>query len=85
VELNYHCSRYKVVPETYRPTGEEQKAQAEGSLSFGYGDPDTKIEEYETQILYWQDGGRHCQLFQMNGALSANDLFEMATECIRAK
>ena len=85
VGLNYHCSRYKVVPETYRPTEEEQKAQAEGSLSFGYGDPDVKIEEYKTQILYWQDGGRHCQLFQMNGALSANDLFEMATECIHAK
>ena len=79
VELHYHCSRYKVVPETYRPTEEEQKAQAEGSLSFGYGDPDVKIEEYKTQILYWQDGGRHCQLFQMNGALSASDLFEMAT------
>ena len=85
VELNFHCSRYKVVPETYRPTEEEQKAQEEGSLHFGYGDSDTKIEEHETQILYWQNGDIHCQLFQMDGMLSASELFEMAAECIRTK
>ena len=85
VELNYHCSSYKVVPVSYRPTEEEQKAQEAGRLSFGYGDPDIEIEEHETQILYWQDGELHCTLFQMDATLSADELFEMAAECVRAK
>ena len=56
-----------------------------GELSFGYGDADMEISERETQILLWQDGAIHYSLFQMNGKLSADELFAMAEELLTEK
>ena len=85
IKVNYRSARHKVVPEGYLPSEEEQKAVEEGELSFGYGDPDEEIRESDTQILLWQIGEIHYSLFQMNGALTPEELFTMAGECIRAE
>ena len=85
VTLSYYSGRHKFVPEGYVPTEEEQKAVETGELSFGYGDADMEISERETQILLWQDGAIHYSLFQMNGKLSADELFAMAEELLTEK
>ena len=85
VTLSYYSGRHKFVPEGYVPTEEEQKAVETGELSFGYGDADMEISERETQILLWQDGVIHYSLFQMNGKLSADELFAMAEELLTEK
>ena len=85
IEVNYRSARHQAVPEGYIPSEEEQKAMEDGSLSFGYGGPDQEIVESETQILLWQIGEMHYELFQMNGALTPEELFGMAEECIPAE
>ena len=85
VTLSYYSGRHKFVPEGYVPTEEEQKAVETGELSFGYGDADVEISERKTQILLWQDGEIRYSLFQMDGKLSADELFAMAEELLTEK
>ena len=83
-ELWYSSSVYKSVPLDYEPTEAEAEAEAAGTLSFGYGDRNTSVEEHAVQTLSWQTGEMHYVLFQMDGTLTADELAEMAGEIISA-
>ena len=84
IELRYSSSIYKSVPLDYEPTEAEEAAEAAGTLSFGYSDMNIAVEEHTVQTLYWQIEDMHYILYQMDGALSANELAEMAGEIISA-
>lgn len=85
VDLYYSSSIHKHVPFDYEPTEEELEAEAAGALSFGYDGPDTPAEENSVQALSWQINDIHYVLYQMNGALTAEELTAMAREIIAAK
>lgn len=84
VTLNYNCGTHKVVPLDYIPTPEEKAMQEEGTLSFGYTEmsPGEEIPVNTVQTVTWQIGEMHYTLFQMNGALTSEELFEMAMELL---
>lgn len=79
-DLYYHTYIYKLVPNDYVLTAEEEKAQENGSLVFGYGSSD--IEVSKMQHLTWIKDGIAYQFMQSDGDLSMNELINMAKECI---
>ena len=84
-ELWYSRSLYKIVPIDYTPTETELEAQAAGTLSFGYSDINTSVEEHTLQTLFWQIDDMHYILYQMDGTLTADELTGMAEEILNAK
>ena len=84
-DLWYSSSVYKTVPLDYKPTEAELEAQDAGTLSFGFGDMNTAVEEHTVQTLFWQVGDMHYILYQMDGSLTVDDLTGMAEEILSTK
>ena len=84
-DLWYSSSVYKTVPLDYEPTAEELEAQDAGTLSFGFSDISTSVEEHTVQTLYWQIDDMHYILYQMDGSLTVDDLTGMAEEILSTK
>ena len=82
-DLWYSSSVYKTVPLDYEPTAEE--LEAAGTLSFGFSDISTSVEEHTVQTLYWQIDDMHYVLYQMDGSLTVDDLTGMAEEILSTK
>lgn len=79
-DLYYRTYIYKLVPNDYVLTAEEEKAQENGTLVFGYGSSDIEISKM--QHLTWVKDGILYQFMQSDGNLSMNELMDMAKECI---
>ena len=82
-KLYYTVCLYKLVPTDYEPTEEEQAQEADGLLTFGYAAACTDVAVYQLQNLSWQQGDRYFSLFQMDGALTQDELIEMAQEILK--
>ena len=61
-------------------TDEDKKAEADGELVFSSGSSDVQISE--VQSVTWVKDNIQYQLMQMDGALSRDELTEMAEEVI---
>lgn len=82
IDLYYSNYIYKLVPNDYVLTSEEEIAQKNGSLVFGYDSSDIDIEISRVQQLTWIKDGISYQFTQSDGNLSMNELMDMAKECI---
>lgn len=80
VNLYYTNFTNKFVPENYKMTDEDKKAEESGELVFSYGTD--KVENIEVQSVSWVKESVRCQLMQLGGKLSADELTEMAKEII---
>ena len=82
IDLYYTNYTNKLVPGDYEMSEEEKQAQAAGELVFSYGN-DT-VELAQVTALSWEYEGIHYGLTQIDGALSAEELTEMAREIIQS-
>ena len=82
IDVMYSSYNNKLVPADYEPTDEEKAAEESGELVFSYGSG--KVTTQVVQSVSWQEDNVHYSLVQMNGALSAEELADMAAEIIRA-
>ena len=79
-DIYYYSYTNKIVPADYKMTDEDKKAEADGELVFTYGSSDVRISE--VQSVTWVKDNIQYQLMQMDGALSQDELAEMAEEVI---
>lgn len=79
-DIYYYSYTNKIVPADYKMTDEDKKAEADGELVFSSGSSDVQISE--VQSVTWVKGNIQYQLMQMDGALSRDELAEMAEEVI---
>ena len=79
-DIYYYSYTNKIVPADYKMTDEDKKAEADGELVFSSGSSDVRISE--VQSVTWVKGNIQYQLMQMDGALSRDELTEMAEEVI---
>jgi len=79
-ELWFYSYTNKFVPDGYAMTAEEKAAEENGSLIFTYGSDE--IFSAEVRSLSWRMDGINCNLMQMDGKLSAEELCNMAKEII---
>lgn len=79
-DIYYYSYTNKIVPADYKMTDEDKKAEADGELVFSSGSSDVQISE--VQSVTWVKDNIQYQLMQMDGALSRDELAEMAEEVI---
>lgn len=79
-DIYYYSYTNKIVPADYKMTDEDKKAEADGKLVFSSGSSDVQISE--VQSVTWVKDNIQYQLMQMDGALSRDELAEMAEEVI---
>ena len=79
-DIYYYSYTNKIVPADYKMTDEDKKAEADGELIFSSGSSDIQISE--VQSVTWVKGNIQYQLMQMDGALSRDELTDMAEEVI---
>lgn len=79
-DIYYYSYTNKIVPADYKMTDEDKKAEADGELVFSSGSSDVQISE--VQSVTWVKDNIQYQLMQMDGALSRDELTEMAEEVI---
>ena len=79
-DIYYYSYTNKIVPADYKMTDEDKKAEADGELVFSSGSSDVQISE--VQSVTWVKDNIQYQLMQMDGALSRDELVEMAEEVI---
>ena len=79
-DIYYYSYTNKIVPAGYKMTDEDKKAEADGKLVFSSGSSDVRISE--VQSVTWVKDNIQYQLMQMDGALSRDELAEMAEEVI---
>lgn len=79
-DIYYYSYTNKIVPADYKMTDEDKKAEADGELIFSSGSSDIRISE--VQSVTWVKGNIQYQLMQMDGALSRDELTDMAEEVI---
>ena len=78
IDIHYQTYTNKLVPADYEMTADDQKAEKDGTLVFSWG-ADT-IRLAQVQSVSWETNGIHYLLLQIDGALSAEDLANMAKE-----
>lgn len=76
----YYSYVNKSVPADYKLTEADKKTEADGELVFSYGSPEVKIQT--VQSVTWLKGGMQYQMLQIDGKLTAGELFEMAKEAL---
>lgn len=81
-ELYFYAYTNKVVPEDYIMSEEDKIAEANGELVFSWGSD--KVDTFVVQSIQWRMGDFAFTLMQMDGALTPNELADMALEIIRA-
>ena len=79
-DIYYYSYTNKIVPADYKMTDEDKKAEADGELIFSSGSSDIQISE--VQSVTWVKDNIQYQLMQMDGALSRDELTDMAEEVI---
>lgn len=82
VDIYYYSYRNKFVPADYKLTEEDKRAEQAGELIFSYGS--SGVEVMTVSSVSWQKDGVHCSLMQLGGALSQEELVQMAREAINA-
>lgn len=83
VKIYYYPHKYKVVPDGYKVTEEEQKMIDDGSLQVGYGDPSSEPEEYNVQSVSWYEDGIKYLIMNWNyDDLTKDQMIDMAKEVI---
>lgn len=82
IAVYYDCYRNKCVDPDYQMTEEEKREEAAGELVFSYGVEKPEIDT--VQSVSFEKNGLHCQIMQINGRLSADELAGMAEEMIAA-
>ena len=80
VDIYYYNYMNKTVPADYKLTDEDKKAEANGELVFTYGAADVKIRN--VQSVTWRKDGMQCQLLQIDGKLSADELAGMSEDIL---
>lgn len=81
IPLYYSSYSNKLVPPDYELTDADKKAEESGELVFSYGSDQVSISQ--VQGLVWEEDGIRYGFTQIDGALSAEELVEMAEEIIR--
>ncbi|ONI41432.1 hypothetical protein AN639_10900 [Candidatus Epulonipiscium fishelsonii] len=76
----YSETLFKVVPEGYVLTPEEEKQQLAGKLTISFGDSDGTVETY--QHMSWTEDGNLYSLSGFNCDLSASEMLSMAEDII---
>lgn len=86
VDIYSGSAQYLLVPEDYEATPEERSAVDRGELYISYGavGEDMPPDRQTLSSVEWYDGGIHCIIQQMGGALSEAELTAMAREAIAA-
>lgn len=82
VDLYYSKLANKFVPPDYVPTEEEEKLVESGELNIGYGSD--KIEEKNSQSIFWVEDGIQYTLFEMGTDIQKDELISMAKEVINS-
>ena len=82
VEVRYSLDRYKLVPEGYEKTAEDQAAEAAGHFFISYGAQRVEKRDYAF-ASFTLDGVEHVLMAQ--GSESAETLYAMAAEVIAAR
>ena len=80
IDLVYHSYRNQLVPADYVLSEAERAAEEAGELVFSYGSE--AVELHTVQSVIWEADGMHYCLMQIDGALRAEDLADMAAEVI---
>ena len=80
IDIRYNSYRNRFVAADYVPTPEEQAEIDAGEIVFSYGMEDPVI--HVVQSVMWDDGNMHYGMTQIDGALSSDELAEMAAEII---
>lgn len=80
IDIRYFSYRNRLVDPDYVLTPEEQAAKDAGEIIFSYGYEDPVI--HTVQCIFWDDGDMHYAMTQIDGALSPEELVEMAAEVI---
>ena len=70
----------KIVPPSYEMTEEDRQAEESGALVFSWGSDQVEIKQ--VRGVNWEKDGTHFGLLQIDGALSAQELADMAKELI---
>ena len=70
----------KIVPPSYEMTEEDRQAEESGELVFSWGSDQVEIKQ--VRGVNWEKDGTHFGLLQIDGALSAQELADMAKELI---
>jgi len=78
--IDFYYSSYmsKSVPPDYEMTEEDKKAEQNGDLIFSYGASEVSVSK--VQGLHWIQDNLMYGFLQINGALSPDELVEMAKE-----
>ena len=79
-DLWFYSYTNKFVPDGYEMTASEKEAEEKGDLIITYGAEE--IFSAEVKSLSWRVDGMNCNLMQMDGQLSAEELCTMAKEII---
>lgn len=77
-DIYYYSYTNKFVPADYKLTEADKKAEENGELVFSYGASEVKISKI--QSVTWRKDGLQYSLMQIDGALSAAELSDMAKE-----
>lgn len=80
IDIRYNSYRNRFVAPDYELTPEEQAARDAGELVFSFGEEIPGVRVVQSAI--WSDGNMHYCLLQIDGALSPEELVEMAAEVI---
>lgn len=79
-DIYFYSYTNKTVPADYKLTDDDKKAEENGEIIFSYGSSEVKIQN--VQSVTWFKDGMQCQLFQIDGKLSADGLVNMAEEIL---
>ena len=82
IDFRYNSYRHRFVDVDYRLTPEEQAEADAGGIVFSYGDGIEDPVIHTVQSLSWKTGDMHYALTQIDGALSPDQLVEMAAEVV---
>jgi hypothetical protein len=80
ITLLYSSQKYKFVPENYKMTEEDKKAQQSGEVEYSYGSD--KVENSLIQNVIWMNNGVSYNLMAMDSDLTQADLTAMAKETV---
>ncbi len=80
ISLLYSSQKYKFVPENYKMTEEDKRAQKSGEVEYSYGS-DT-VEDSVIQNVIWMNDEASYNLMAKNSKLTQTELTAMAKEIV---
>lgn len=80
MEIYYSQRLYKFVPVGYTLTEQDIADEESGNVVFSYGGKDSAVDETVVTTAQWQKGDRYFVLQQLDGALTEDELVDMARE-----